>query len=192
MKHKGLLAAGALVMALGVPFSFDTPVAKADVISNEWWDCTTIHDFHDYTEWSCNGSWWHGSPKQRSLETLVTATRMHVTDTDKNHPVNWQYNYIDQISSLDGRAHVVTWFCRYSDGTTSASKGTTTVGGGLANTYTWPDFHPCDGVNRGVVAVAATTWCGERYVTQVEINDTISGWGRHAAVPYQTGPFICP
>jgi hypothetical protein len=140
------------------------------------------------TPWSggfigrCDGTWYNADPNHRSVRIVFDSVTHSNSSGYNTTPVTF-------AATLDGTKKTITYYCRYANGTTSASKGTLTLGGGYPTSHTYPPggWSPCDGYSIGVWAVVRG-WYGSHASseTNVIVNDAQhphAMWGRQCTWP---------
>jgi hypothetical protein len=145
---------------------------------NETYACSDLGKSGTVHYYACDGTWWNANPNSRSLRITASVDRSD-GDYRNTKPARFE--------TLDGTKKVATWYCVYSNGTTSASKGSTQVGGGLPNYYVWNGWNPCPGYGEGIRVVVNGWYAGSAaQTTVIDINSTYSGYGRHSGHPETT------
>jgi hypothetical protein len=155
-----VLTAIALLFGVGLTTA---PTASAATIT-ETYPCTTDHtDARGIWYGSCDGYWYAGTPGSRTARVYA--------DSLQYWPDGTRQTRFHQVTSTDGRKKVFEWRCAFDDGTTSGLKGTTTVGGGLANTFIWggSGLELSCGNQSGVEINIKATYGSSVYTTKVWI-----------------------
>jgi hypothetical protein len=163
-----ILAILALVLPVSLVSVATAPTASASTNLTETFNCN-MSGFNGVYSGYCKGSWFAGTPGTRSAYLNLD----NVTYEDTNYRSQRVYS----VASNDGRKKVFEWRCAYDGGTTSSLLATTTVGGGLANSFVWPSgYSPCNG-NQGIEVNIKATYGNYTYLTQVWIQAPASSGG---------------
>lgn len=159
-----LLASVGLLFGLGLAVA---PQASAAASLSETFNCSGSTGTDGIWAGNCTGYWYAGNNFTREAYVDIWNVRYWSTG-------GYRDNYIHQVSSTAGRRMVYTWRCQHDDGTTSSSLGSTTVGGGLANSFTWggQGWNPCP--NEGLNISIAATYGAYVYTTVVKENAPVS------------------
>jgi hypothetical protein len=163
----------ALIPASGASAAPATP-ARAQIAAQppnpyeEFYGCSNAQYFTGYTQEKCDGTWYNGDYPNRDARMVATV---------QVYAGGWRANYVTYVRSLWGRGKIFTFYCRYPDGTTSASKGTTSLGNGLAWDHSWasPGFHPCDGSSEGITVVVRDYQQNYPQESRLDYNSETSG-----------------
>lgn len=180
--RRSILAAAACGAA-ALSFGIAIPAAHAAIVERtENYACTYEDPGSSPDQWrDCDGTWYHAQH-----ETYGRTIRV-VAEVSYNANSGWRTTSVLYAQSLfPSLPKTIHWYCRYANNTTSALKGSTVLGGGLAASYTWSKpFEPCDGYSIGLIAqvVGGDNRCGEEtFTTTIDLNSNLAGAGRQRGV----------
>jgi hypothetical protein len=173
-----LLLAIASLLALGMALP-TAAQAGTHVYTSETYYCAWKNPPNGSPDqWrTCDGTWWNASAKEFGRSIRIVA------DVSWNANSGWHFQGVYYAQNLKPEiAKTIHWYCRYSNGSFSALKGTSVLGGGIHPSYTWnPEYQPCNGYGTGLVADVVSKCQGETYTTRIDLNSVKSGPGEQSA-----------
>jgi hypothetical protein len=166
----------AMIVAFFAAILVPAQSASATTVYDNVYNCAKTDGTDTVWVGYCSGLWFAGTPGDRTAKMYLDL----VTVADSGY----RNTEIKSVASTDGRKKVYEWRCQYDNGTTSGLIATTTVGGGLANTFTWANgYNPCTGY-KGVNVSIDATYGNYTYVSVIQINAPVDYYP-HAWRGYQ-------
>lgn len=142
----GVLAALSLTVGMAGSASATTNLRERYKCGGAYLDANNIEHAH------CVG-YWAAGVNARDFATSA--------DVTYSHNDGWHTTLLNSINSVNGRARLVSIYCRYADNHLSGLIQTISLGGGLRNDYYWsPRQEKCDGVDKGYYLVVKDTSSG--------------------------------